>query len=179
MSDLSVMILCGRSPRHLYVANRLCRAAQPVAIVQETGTQWTAAKLAKTLKPPTSCARAGAGCATGAATSAAREAKFFFGDAPPKLDRPDLVLEVPHINDPQVVELAERTASPTSSRCSALRSSGAAAEAGAAGHRQPARRASRPSTAAPIARSGRCTTASPTRSAARSTSSTPASTRAS
>jgi predicted glycosyltransferase len=23
---LSVLILCGRSPRHLYVANRLCRA---------------------------------------------------------------------------------------------------------------------------------------------------------
>ena len=38
MSSLSVMILCGRSPRHLYVANRLC-GARPVAIVQETGTQ--------------------------------------------------------------------------------------------------------------------------------------------
>ena len=38
MSNLSVMILCGRSPRHLYVANRLCQSARAVAIVQETGT---------------------------------------------------------------------------------------------------------------------------------------------
>ncbi len=36
------------------------------------------------------------------------EAKFFFGDEPPKLDRPDLVVEVPHINDRRVVDLAER-----------------------------------------------------------------------
>ena len=27
---LSVMILCGRSPRHLYVANRLCEARAPL-----------------------------------------------------------------------------------------------------------------------------------------------------
>ena len=38
MSSLAVMILCGRSPRHLYVANRLCAGARAVAIVQETGT---------------------------------------------------------------------------------------------------------------------------------------------
>ena len=38
MSSLSVMILCGRSPRHLYVANRLCESARAVAIVQETGS---------------------------------------------------------------------------------------------------------------------------------------------
>ena len=34
MSSLTVMILCGRSPRHLYVANRLCESARPVAVVQ-------------------------------------------------------------------------------------------------------------------------------------------------
>ena len=50
MSSLSVMILCGRSPRHLYVANRLCEGARPVAIVQETGTQWSAGKIVRTLR---------------------------------------------------------------------------------------------------------------------------------
>ena len=51
MSSLSVMILCGRSPRHLYVANRLCRAARPVAIVQETGSRWNREKFAKVIRP--------------------------------------------------------------------------------------------------------------------------------
>ena len=35
------------------------------------------------------------------------EAKFFFPDATPHLDRPDLVREVPHINHPDVVRLAK------------------------------------------------------------------------
>jgi len=42
MSDLSIMILCGRTPRHLHVANRLCENARPLAIVQETGRRLTA-----------------------------------------------------------------------------------------------------------------------------------------
>jgi methionyl-tRNA formyltransferase len=36
------------------------------------------------------------------------EGKFFFGENAPQLARPELVVEVPHINDPAVVELAER-----------------------------------------------------------------------
>ncbi len=38
-----------------------------------------------------------------------REAKFFFGDGEPRLDRPELVREVPHINHPDVVETGART----------------------------------------------------------------------
>ncbi len=45
MADLRIMILCGQSPRHLYVANRLCRAVEVTAIVHETGSHWDAAKL--------------------------------------------------------------------------------------------------------------------------------------
>ena len=48
---LRVMVLCGRSPRHLYVANALCRAAEVVAVVQETGSEFSWKKLAKTLRP--------------------------------------------------------------------------------------------------------------------------------
>jgi methionyl-tRNA formyltransferase len=51
MSELTVLIVCGRSPRHLYVANRLCKAAMPIAIVQETGREWTAQKVSRALRP--------------------------------------------------------------------------------------------------------------------------------
>jgi methionyl-tRNA formyltransferase len=36
------------------------------------------------------------------------EGRFFFGDEPPRLECPELVVGVPHINDPAVLELAER-----------------------------------------------------------------------
>ncbi len=109
MSDLSVMILCGRSPRHQHVANRLCKAAQPVAIVQEVGSDFNAAKLFKLLSRPNILWRkvwrwlrdrrryTGNG-----------EANFFFDDQVPKLDREDLIVEVPHINHPDVVALADK-----------------------------------------------------------------------
>jgi len=108
MSELSVLILCGRSPRHLYVANRLCRAARPLAIVHETGTQWTASKLAKKLKPSNLARKGWRWLRDRRRYVGGGEAKFFFGDSPAKLDRPDLVVEVPHINDDRVVELAQR-----------------------------------------------------------------------
>ncbi|MCK4626706.1 MAG: formyl transferase [Phycisphaerae bacterium] len=109
MSELSVMILCGRSPRHLYVANRLCRAGRPLAIVHETGGEQTTEKLLKLLKHPRKLRQkvwrwirdrkryAGGG-----------EARFFFGNLPPRMDREDLLVEVPHINHPDVPALADR-----------------------------------------------------------------------
>lgn len=51
MSPLRIMILCGRSPRHLYVANALCAVADVQAIVQETGNEWNAKKVIKQLQP--------------------------------------------------------------------------------------------------------------------------------
>jgi hypothetical protein len=109
MSDLSVLILCGRSPRHLYVANRLCRAARPLAIVHETGTQWTSAKLAKAIRPGNLSRKGWRWLRDRRRYVGGGEAKFLFGEAPPSLDRPDLVVDVPHVNDPRVVDLAERT----------------------------------------------------------------------
>jgi len=109
MSDLSVLILCGRSPRHLYVANRLCRAARPLAIVHETGAQWTSARLAKAIRPGNLFRKGWRWLRDRRRYVGGGEAKFFFGEAPPTLDRPDLVVGVPHVNDPRVVELAERT----------------------------------------------------------------------
>ena len=51
MSDLSLLVLCGRSPRHLHVANRLCRAGRVLAIVQEQGGEWNPKKTLKKLRP--------------------------------------------------------------------------------------------------------------------------------
>lgn len=108
MAELSVMVLCGRSPRHLYVANRLCRAANVVAIVQEAGSHWTARKVLKLLRPDNFWRKVWRWLRDRRRYVGGGEGKFFFGEAEPRLDRADLVTLVPHINDPKVIELADR-----------------------------------------------------------------------
>jgi methionyl-tRNA formyltransferase len=108
MSNLSVMILCGRSPRHLYVANRLCDVAQPVAIVQETGTQWSAKKIVRALRRGGLWRKAWRLIRDQRRFTGHAEARFFFGTQPTRLARPDLLVEVPHINHPDVAALAGR-----------------------------------------------------------------------
>lgn len=86
MADLSVLILCGRSPRHLYVANRLCRSARAVAIVQETGKQLSPVTIGK-LEPARLWNKGWRWLRDRRRYVGDGEAKFFFGDAPPTLDR--------------------------------------------------------------------------------------------
>lgn len=105
---MKILILCGRSPRHWYVANALCEAAEAQAIVQETGSEWNAKKLAKQLRPDNLGRKAWRWLRDRRRYTGNREARFFFGDAPPQLTRPDLVVEVPHVNHPDVVTLADR-----------------------------------------------------------------------
>ena len=108
MSSLSVMILCGRSPRHLYVANRLCESAPPVAIVQETGMQWSAKKIVRTLRRGGLWRKASRLLRDRRRFRRGAEARFFFGTQPASLVRRDLLLEVPNINHPDVVALEGR-----------------------------------------------------------------------
>jgi hypothetical protein len=108
MPELSVMILCGRSPRHLYVANRLCRAAKPVAIVHETGGQWTNTKLRQLAKPANLWRKGWRWLRDRRRYIGGRESRFFFGEEPPQLERTDLLTEVPHINDARITALADR-----------------------------------------------------------------------
>jgi methionyl-tRNA formyltransferase len=108
MSSLSVMILCGRSPRHLYVANRLCESARPVAIVQETGTQLSGRKLLRQLSPDNLWRKAWRWLRDRRRYAGGAEARFFFGASAPLLTREDLLVQVPHINHPDVVALADR-----------------------------------------------------------------------
>ena len=108
MSSLSVMILCGRSPRHLYVANRLCESARPVAIVQETGMQWSAKKIVRTLRRGGLWRKASRLLRDRRRFKGDAEARFFFGTQPARLLRPELLLEVSNINHPDVVALEGR-----------------------------------------------------------------------
>jgi methionyl-tRNA formyltransferase len=107
---LRVLVLCGRSPRHLYVANALCQSAEVLAIVQETGSEFSWKKLARKLRPDNFFRKAWRWLRDRRRYAGNPEAKFFFGDRPPRLDRPDLVKEAPHINHPDVVKLARRLA---------------------------------------------------------------------
>jgi methionyl-tRNA formyltransferase len=100
-----VMILCGRSARHLYLANRLCRSCDPVAIVHEMDV-WDSRKLRKLLKPKVLWSKGWRWLRDRRRYTGNPEARFFFGDGPPQLDRPELVREFPCINDPGLVALA-------------------------------------------------------------------------
>ena len=108
MSSLSVMILCGRSPRHLYVANRLCESARVVAIVQEAGTQWSAERLKRLAHPGKLWRKAWRWLRDRRRYRGGGEARFFFGDDAPRLTCTNVLTTVSHINHPDVVALADR-----------------------------------------------------------------------
>ena len=107
MSNLKIMILCGRSARHVHVANRLCRAAEPVAIVNEVGRQWSRKKVLNFMKPWVLGRKVWRWLRDRKRYAGNPEAKYFFGEQPPAFERADLIREFPHINDPGVVALAK------------------------------------------------------------------------
>lgn len=106
MSGLRLLILCGRSARHLHVANALCRAGEPLAIVQETGSDWNLRKTLKKLRPDNLARKAWRWLRDRSRYRGNPEAKYFFPGGEPRLDRPELIREVPHINHHDVVGLA-------------------------------------------------------------------------
>lgn len=108
MSQLTTLILCGRSARHLHVANKLSAHSQVLAIVQETGSDLSFKKLKQWLKPRNLKQKISRWLRDRKRYAGNPEARFFFGSQPAHLDREDLLVEVTHINDPEVVELAER-----------------------------------------------------------------------
>jgi methionyl-tRNA formyltransferase len=102
-----IMILCGRAPRHLYVANRLCQTAEVTAIVHEAPAHWSAEKLRRNLKPKALWRKGWRWLRDRRRYTGNPEAKFFFGTQTPALQHPELVQEVPHINHPDLLKLAE------------------------------------------------------------------------
>lgn len=110
MTSLRILILCGRSPRHLYIANRLCHAARPVAIVQETGADGRWGKLVRlALRPRIFGRKIWRFLRDRKRYAGGKEARYFFGSETPHLEQPDLLFEVPHINHPSLVELVQKT----------------------------------------------------------------------
>ena len=103
---LRVLVLCGRSARHLHVANALCRSADVLAIVQETGSEFSWSKLRRTLQPRNLARKAWRWLRDRRRYTGNPEGRFFFGDAIPRLEHPEKLREVPHINHPDVVALA-------------------------------------------------------------------------
>jgi len=109
MGRLRVMILCGQSPRHLYVANRLCRAADVVAVVHESGGERNLKKLVQKLRPDRLWNKAWRWIRDRRRYTGGGEASFFFGAAAPALERPELARFVPHINHPDLLSLIDET----------------------------------------------------------------------
>lgn len=101
------MVLCGRSPRHLYVANALGQSAEILAIVQETGHEWNIRRMLKKLRPDNLFRKAWRWLRDRRRYIGNPEARFFFPEGAPSLDHPELVHEVPHINHFEVIRLVD------------------------------------------------------------------------
>lgn len=102
---LRVLVLCGRSPRHLHVANVLCAAADVVGIVQETGGEFSWRKLAQRLRPDRLGRKIWRWLRDRRRYVGGGEARFFFGEQMPRLARADLARDVPHINHPRTLAI--------------------------------------------------------------------------
>lgn len=108
MSQLSIIILCGQSPRHLYFANQLCKASKPLAIVQEGGHEAPLKKIINLLLNPAKLWRKAWRWLRDRKRYAGNpEAKFFFAGQSATLERNDLRVEVPHINHPDVIKIID------------------------------------------------------------------------
>jgi methionyl-tRNA formyltransferase len=105
-----VVVLCGGAPRHVYVANRLCRSLDVLAIVQEVGRRITPAKLAALASPPVAARKVGRWLRDRRRYAGNREADFFFDGAPVRLERPELAQRAEYINEPTVYETVQRLA---------------------------------------------------------------------
>jgi len=105
-----VVVLCGAAPRHVYVANRLCRSLDVVAIVQETGRRITAAKLASVTRPTVAVRKIGRWLRDRGRYTGNREARFFFGEKEVRLDHPELAQRAEHVNDRAVFDTVQRLA---------------------------------------------------------------------
>jgi len=99
-----VVFLCGGAPRHVYVANRLCRSLNVVAVIQEVGRRVTPKKILSFLRPPVAARKIGRWLRDRKRYAGNREADFFFEGAVVKAARPDLVHYVEYINDAEVAE---------------------------------------------------------------------------
>ena len=105
-----VVVLCGSAPRHVYVANRLCRSLDVRAVVQEVGRRITPAKLASLAKPQVAVGKIGRWLRDRRRYTGNREADFFFGLDEVKLDRSELLRRAEYVNEPAVFDTVRQLA---------------------------------------------------------------------
>ena len=109
MSQLTVIILCGQAPRHLYFANQVAKSCKPLAIIQESVHDASFMKIIKLLlKPASLFSKLNRWIRDRKRYRGHKEAEFFFANTLPHLTHPELRVEVPHINHPDVIKLIDR-----------------------------------------------------------------------
>jgi len=109
MPPISVIILCGQSPRHLYFANQVCKVCNPKAIIHESGTVAPFKKALNLLTNQKKLWRKVFRWSRDRKRyTGNKEAIFFFSHQPSQLDQPNLRLEVPHINHPDVIKVIDK-----------------------------------------------------------------------
>ena len=109
MTSISVIVLCGQSPRHLYFANQVCKVCNPKAIIHESGTVAPLKKALNLLTNQKKLWRKVFRWSRDRKRYAGnKEAIFFFPHKPSQLDQPNLRLEVPHINHPDVIKVIDK-----------------------------------------------------------------------
>lgn len=109
MTSISVIVLCGQSPRHLYFANQVCKVCNPKAIIHESGTVAPFKKALNLLTNQKKLWRKVFRWSRDRKRYAGnKEAIFFFSHKPSQLDQPNLRLEVPHINHPDVIKVIDK-----------------------------------------------------------------------
>jgi folate-dependent phosphoribosylglycinamide formyltransferase PurN len=108
MPQTKVVVLCGGAPRHVYVANRLCRSLDVQAIIQEVGRRITPSKLASLAKPEVAARKIGRWLRDRKRYVGNREAEFFFREKEARLDRADLLRRAEYVNDAEVFDIVRR-----------------------------------------------------------------------
>lgn len=107
---LSVLVLCGGAPRHLFVANALCSAVDVVRIITEVGSRPTLRKVVRLLTHPSILAqKIWRSRHDRKMALAKKEAEFFFGHEEPRWLREDLVTQIPYINHPDVIKMVQHS----------------------------------------------------------------------
>ncbi len=92
----------------MYVANRLCAAADVQAIVQEAGSDFSWSRLARKLQPANLLRKGWRWLRDRRRYVGQGEARFFFPEGGARLTQPQLVTLVPHVNHPDVLALVRR-----------------------------------------------------------------------
>jgi methionyl-tRNA formyltransferase len=102
-----VGILTSNKPRGMHVANTLCDRVDVRCIVVEDGYQRSWRAIRRALKPANLHARFYRMLRCHLFPPDCDPARFFFGDAPPHFNRPELVRRVPHINNAETIAALE------------------------------------------------------------------------